>query len=155
MFITQLATLSQFYQKVRAIVSVLNNEQLRLITGETELREDLTTLRAAGIVHGTMVYSVVRTVGGSDPCIQMLQSCPDTTIYCVITPSKRACVQYRALVQHTEACKQMKYPACSGEFYFICVRKKDPGSEDRLEDTNVAIVSLLLGKQAFQLLARR
>ena len=128
MVVIQLATLSQFYQKVRAVAPALNsNQQLRLVLGQTELREDSTTLQAAGIVHATTAFAVIRTVGGSDPRVQMLQRCPDKTIYGVTTPSTRACVHCGALVQHTEACKQMKCPACSGEFCFICLRKKDSG----------------------------
>ena len=125
MVVTQLSTLSQFYQKVRAVAPGLN--QLRLIHSQTELREDGTTLQAAGIGHTTTVFAVIRTVGGSDPRVQMLQNCPDKTIYGMTTPSTRSCVHCGALVQHTEACKQMKCPACSGEFCFICLRKKDPG----------------------------
>ena len=150
MVVMQLATLSQFYQKVRAVAPALNsNQQLRLILGQTELREDSTTLQAAGIVHAATVFAVIRTVGGSDPRVQMLQGCLVKTIYGVTTPSTRACVHCGALVQHTEACKQMKCLACSGEFCFICLRRRTP------EGTNVAIVSLPPGKQTFQVLVRR
>ena len=96
-----------------------SNQQLRLILGQTELREDSTTLQSVGIVHGTTVFAVIRTVGGSDPRVQLLLSCPDKSIYGVTTPSTRACVHCGALVQHTDACKQMKCPACSQEFCFI------------------------------------
>ena len=129
MVVTQLATLSQFYQKVRVVAPALNsNQQLRLNLGQTELHEDSTTLQVAGIVHVTTVFAVFRTVGGSDPRVQMLQSCPDKIIYGVTTLSTRACVHCGALpvVEHSEACKQMKCPACSEEFCFICLRKKDP-----------------------------
>ena len=101
------------------------NQQLRLIHGQTELREDSTTLQAVGIAHATTVFTVIRTVGGSDPRLQMLQNCPDKNIYGVTTPSTRACVHCGALVQHIEACKQMKCLVCSKEFCFICLRKKD------------------------------
>lgn len=133
---------------MRAIAPALNsNQQLRLIHCQTELREDSTTLQSAGINHGTTVFAVIRTVGGSDPCVEILQGCPDKNIYGIATPSTRACVHCGALVQHTEACKQMKCPACSKEFYFICLRKRDVG------DTNVAIVNQLPDKQAFLVLA--
>ena len=75
MVVTQLAALSQFYQKVRVVAPALNsNQQLRLILGQTELREDSTTLQAAGIVHAATVFAVIRTVGGSDPRVQMLKA---------------------------------------------------------------------------------
>lgn len=118
--ISPLSTLSQFFQKVRAVTPALkSNEQLRLIHGKTDLREDSTTLQATGIVHGTTVFAVIRALGGSDPLIHMPQICPDKTIYGVTTPSTRGCFHYGALVQHTEACKQTKCPSCSGEFCFI------------------------------------
>ena len=113
---------------MRAVAPALNsNQQLRLILGQIELREDSTTLHSTGIHHGSTVFAVIRTVGGSDPRVQVLQTCPDKNIYSVTTPSTRACVHCGALVQHIEACKQMKCPACSKEFCFICLRKKDVG----------------------------
>ena len=116
----QLSTLSQFFQKVRAVTPALNsNQQLRLIHGQTDLREDSTILQAAGIVHGTIVFGVIRALGGSDPHVHMPQICPDKTIYDVTTPSTRGCFRCGALVQHTEACKQTNCPSCSGEFCFI------------------------------------
>ena len=125
----QAATLSQFYQKVKAVAPALNsNQQLRLIHGQNELREDTTTLLSIGIGHAATVFSVFRTVGGSDSCVQLLQECPDNSIYGVATLSIRvSCVQCGAIVQYSEACKQMNCPACSKEFCFISLRKKDIG----------------------------
>ena len=60
---TQLATLSQFYQKVRAVAPGLDCQQLRLFLGHTELHEDSTTLQAAGIGHEVQMFVVCRTSG--------------------------------------------------------------------------------------------
>ena len=113
---------------MRAVTPALNsNQQLRLIFGRTELREDSTTLQSIGIQHGSSTFGVIRTVGGSDPCIQLLQVCPDKCMYGIINLSTRAYVHCGALVQHVEACKQMECPACSKEFQFVCLREKDSG----------------------------
>ena len=122
----QAASTQEFYRNVRAVVPALrSNEQLRLIHGQTELREDSTTLQSLGILHGSTVFAVIRTVGGSDPRVTMLLSCPEKNIGGVKTPSLRACPHCGALVEHTDACKHMKCPVCSKEFCFICLSKRD------------------------------
>ena len=88
---------------MRAVAPALNsNQQLRLIFGQTELREDSTTLQSAGIHHAATVFAVIRTVGGNDPRVQLIQTCPDNTIYGMTTSSTRACVYCGTLVQHIE-----------------------------------------------------
>ena len=68
----------EFYRNVRAVTPVLqSNQQLRLIHGQTELRENSTTLQSLGIHHGSTVFAVIRTVGGSDPRVTMLLNCPN------------------------------------------------------------------------------
>ena len=76
------------------------------------------------IKHSTTIVVSIRQQGGGDPRIQMLQNCGNKDIYGVTTPSLRACPFCGALVQHTEACKQMKCPACKKDFCFICLKPK-------------------------------
>ena len=86
---------------MRAVVPALNNnQQLRLIFGEIELREGSTTLQSAGIHHAATVFAVIKTVGGRDPLVQLIQTYPDNTIYGMTTSSTRACVYCGTLVQH-------------------------------------------------------
>ena len=117
----------QFYQKAQEIAPALKgNQELRLLMGKTELREDSTqSLQDIGIRHGSSVYAVVRAKGGSDPRITWLHECEEKVIAGVKTPSLRACPHCGALVEHSAACKHMKCPACSKEFCFICLSKKD------------------------------
>jgi len=123
----QSASMAQFFQRVREITPPLkSNEQLRLIIGKTDLREDsIESLQALGIQHGSSVTVVIRTVGGSDPRIKLLLECEEKIVAGVKTPSLRACPHCGALVEHTAACKHMKCPACGKEFCFICLSKRD------------------------------
>ena len=77
--------------------------------------------------NGCHVNIMMRVRGGSDPQVQMLQSCPNKDVIGVSTPSIRACPFCGALVQHTDACKQMNCPACSRAFCFICLKKNEGG----------------------------
>lgn len=121
------ASILQFYKKVQEIAPALaSNEELRLIVGKTELRENSTqSLQDTGIRHGSSVFAVIRTVGGSDPRITWLLECDEKVIAGVRTPSLRACPHCGALVEHSAACKHMKCPACGKEFCFICLSKRD------------------------------
>ena len=122
----QVASVQEFYRKVQAVTPALkSNQQLRLIHGQSELREGPTTLQDLGIHHGSSVFAVIRTVGGGDPRVTMLLNCPEKNIGGVKSPSLRACPHCGALVEHTDACKHMKCPACSKEFCFICLSKRD------------------------------
>ena len=122
----QSASLSEFYKKVREETPAL--KRLRLLFGKTELREDSTTLQlqSIGVQHGSSIFGVIRTDGGSDPCIQLLQACSNKSISGVTTPSTRSCDHCGALVQHVEASKQIKCPASSKELHLICLWEKDP-----------------------------
>ena len=122
----QVASVQEFYRKVQAVAPALkSNQQLRLIQGRNELREGPTTLQDLGIHHGSSVFAVIRTVGGGDPRVTMLLNCPEKNIGGVKSPSLRACPHCGALVEHTDACKHMKCPACSNEFCFIFLSKRD------------------------------
>ena len=77
--------------------------------------------------NGCHVSIMMQVRGGSDPRVQMLQSCPNKDVIGVSTPSIRACPFCGALVQHTDACKQMNCPACSRAFCFICLKKNEGG----------------------------
>ena len=77
--------------------------------------------------NGSHVSIMMRQRGGSDPRVQMLQSCPNKDVIGVSTPSIRACPFCGALVQHIDACKQMNCPACSKAFCFICLKKNEGG----------------------------
>ena len=77
--------------------------------------------------NGSHVSIMMRQRGGSDPRVQMLQSCPNKDVIGVSTPSIRACPFCGALVQHIDACKQMNCPACSKSFCFICLKKNEGG----------------------------
>ena len=125
--IVQDATVAQFYQEAENKLQPLkSNEKLRLIMGKTDLRENSTqSLQDVGIHHGSIVFAVIRVVGGSDPRIQWLLECEETTIAGVKTPLLRACPHCGGLVQHTGACKHMTCPACSKEFCFICLSKRE------------------------------
>lgn len=94
--------------------------------GKIELSDYSTqSLQDAGIHHGSTLYTVIRTVGGDDPRIKLLLECKEKVIAGVKTPSMRACPHCGAIVEHTDACKHMKCPACSKEFCFICLSKRD------------------------------
>ena len=80
-----------------------------------------------GLSNGSYVYIMIRVRGAGDPRVQMLQSCPNKDVIGVSTPSIRACPFCGALVQHTDACKQMNCPACSRAFCFICLKKNEGG----------------------------
>ena len=120
-------SIGQLFKKVKEVVPTLQcNQQLRLIMGEIDLREDSTqSLQDTGIRHGSSVFAVIRTVGGSDPRITWLLECDEKVIAGVKTPSLRACPYCGALVEHSAACKHMKCPACGKEFCFICLSKRD------------------------------
>ena len=128
------ATISDLYKKVGEIAPPLKlNQQLRLLMGNNEFSDDSTqSLQDASIHHGSSMYTAIRTVGGSDPRIQWLLECEETTIAGVKTPALRACPHCGGLVQHTGACKHMKCPACSKEFCFICLSKRDETSRGGL-----------------------
>ena len=134
MHIVQDATIAQFYREAENKFQPLkNDETLRLIMGKTHLSNNSTqSLQDAGIHHGSTVYAVIRFVGGSDPRIQWLLECEETAIAGVKTPALRACPHCGGLVQHTGACKHMKCPACSKEFCFICLSKRDETSRGGL-----------------------
>ena len=121
------ASVGQLFKKVKEVVPTLQcNQQLRLIMGEIDFRENSTqTLQDTGVRHGSSVFAVIRTVGGSDPRITWLFECKEKVITGVRTPSLRACPHCGALVEHSAACKHMKCPACGKEFCFICLSKRD------------------------------
>ena len=77
--------------------------------------------------HCSRINITFRQRGGSDPRVQMLQNCANKDVIGVSTPSIRACPFCGALVQHTDACKQMNCPACSKAFCFICLKKNEGG----------------------------
>lgn len=79
------------------------------------------------LLHFTHINVMIRVKGGSDPRVQMLQSCPNKDVIGVQTPSIRACPFCGALVQHVDACKQMNCLACSKAFCFICLKKNEGG----------------------------
>ena len=128
------STVSDLHHKVREIAPQLkNNQRLRLLMGSNEFPSDSTrSIQDASIYHGASMYIAIVTVGGSDPRIQWLLECEETTIAGVKTPSLRACPHCGGLVQHTGACKHMTCPACSKEFCFICLSKRDDTSRSAL-----------------------
>ena len=100
------------------------SQRLQLIIGQTYLHDDESaTLQSLGLRHGSTVSAVISMMGGSDPRIKMLLECPNKDIGKVESPSLRACPHCGALVQHTDACKNMKCPACKKDFCFICLNK--------------------------------
>ena len=118
----------QLFQEVRKKVSA--GEELRLITGTKELKDFMDKKLyhpELCLSHCSSIAIVMQTRGGSDPRVQMLQSCPNKDVVGVSTPSIRACPFCGALVQHTDACKHMNCPACSRAFCFICLKKNEGG----------------------------
>ncbi|XP_069109323.1 E3 ubiquitin-protein ligase DDB_G0292642-like [Argopecten irradians] len=60
---------------------------------------------------------------GKDPRVKILETAPNKTIVGLAgCPSMRACPKCGMLIQHTEACKQMKC-ICGQKFCFICLKK--------------------------------
>jgi len=122
----QVASVEELYRKVKAVAPALkSNQQLQLIQGQNELREGPITFQSLGIHHCSTVFSVIRTVGGGDPRVTMLLNCPEKNMEGEKSPALRAFPRCGALVEHTDACKNMKCPACSKEFCFICLVKRD------------------------------
>jgi len=114
------------FAEVRKKIPV--GEGLILNTGTKELNNCMNDkISSVGLTHMSSVCVVMRQRGGSDPRVQMLQNCSNKDVVGVSTPSIRACPHCGALVQHTDACKHMTCPACSREFCFICLRKKEGG----------------------------
>ena len=113
--------MTQLRERVRRIIPTLqNSQQLQLIISQSN---DLATLQSLGIQHGSTVSAVVSVMGGSDPRIKMLIECPNKNVSGIQSPSLRACPHCGALVQHTDACKNMKCPACQKDFCFVCLSK--------------------------------
>ena len=119
------ATCADLYKGIKEKVPALNNAPLRVIDGKKELSDDSTLLTDK--TTNSTFFTVMTQRGGSDPRVQMLQSCPNKDVVGVSTPSIRACPFCGALVQHTDACKHMNCPACSRAFCFICLKKNEGG----------------------------
>ena len=119
------ATSADLYKEIRQKKPSLNNAPLRVLDGTHEIKENSTPLTDFSIANNSQVFVVMETKGGSDPRVQMLHSCPNKDVVGVSTPSIRACPFCGALVQHIEACKHMNCPACSKEFCFICLKKRE------------------------------
>ena len=120
--------MAEFCIEVEKLVPLLKfNQSLRLIKGTIEFGRESSTqsLQDVGIHHGSLVYIVVKTIGGSDPRVKWLLECKEKVITGVKTPSLRACPHCWAIVEHSDACKHMKCPACGKEFCFICLSKRD------------------------------
>lgn len=58
----------------------LSNGPLRILDGTQVLSENLTPLSDFNITTNSTVFAVMETKGGSDPQVQMLQSCPDSFV---------------------------------------------------------------------------
>ena len=104
----------------------------------------------ANMKHSSTIVVVMRQRGESDPRIQILQNCGSKNINGVTTPSLRTCPYCGALVQHTEACKNMTCPACSKGFCFVCLK---PRKSDEVLQCTVFVqesLLLLLDKQVYQ-----
>ena len=105
-------------------------EEMGLVTGIRYLNNYMDRRISdveVGLSHGRTIDIIMRQRGGSDPRVQMLHNCPNKDVVGVSTPSIRACPFCGALVQHTDACKQMNCPACSRAFCFICLKKNEGG----------------------------
>lgn len=101
-------------------------KEMMLITSVRQLNNYIDKkINDCDLSNGSSIHIAMRLKGGSDPRVQMLQSCPNKDVIGVSTPSIRACPFCGALVQHIDACKQMNCPACSKEFCFICLKKKE------------------------------
>ena len=121
------ATSAELFKEIRQKKPSLNNAPLRVLHGTHELKEDSTALTDFNIANNSQVFVVMKTRGGGDPRVQMLQDCPNKDVIGVSTPSIRACPFCGALVQHTDACKHMNCPTCSRAFCFICLKKNEGG----------------------------
>ena len=121
------ATCTELFTEIKQKIPSLNNGGLRVLSGTKELSDDSTPLTDHNVTSNSHLFVVTRTRGGSDPQVQMLQSCAEKDVVGVSTPSIRACPFCGALVQHIEACKHMNCPACSKAFCFICLKKNEGG----------------------------
>ena len=120
-YILQIATIKDLIKEIKAkatILDIVSDEQLRFTVGtinfdtQNNLSVKITDL-LANMKRSFTVVVVIQQKGGDDPCVQMLQNCGDKNIYGAATSSLRACPLCGVLVQHTEACKQMKCHHCS------------------------------------------
>ncbi|CAG2192967.1 unnamed protein product [Mytilus edulis] len=61
---------------------------------------------------------------GEDSRKKILTDCPEKVVVGVSCPAIRACPKCGLLIEHKEACKQMKCP-CGQKFCFICLKMAD------------------------------
>lgn len=103
--------MKKVFEEVRKKLPGLG-DGLRLSTGTVEFGSENMEKRICDLncVNGSTIFVLFRQRGGSDPRVQMLQSCGNTNVAGVTTPSIIACPHFGALMQHTEACKHMNCP---------------------------------------------
>ncbi|XP_065914086.1 uncharacterized protein [Dysidea avara] len=131
--ISPIATVKDLIKEIKAKTTQLDNisdEQLRFMVGtlnfDTQNNLSVKIMDPpANMKHSSTIVVAMRQRGGGDPRIQVLQNCGNKSINGVSTPSLRACPHCGALVQHTEACKNMTCPACSKGFCFICLKPRN------------------------------
>jgi len=120
-YVLQIATVKDLIKEIKAKKTRLDNvsdEQFLFIVGTMSFyAQNYISVKITdppvNMKHSSTIAVLVRQKGGGDPCIQMLQNCGDKDIYGAATSSLRACPLCGVLVQHTEACKQMKCHHCS------------------------------------------
>ena len=132
----------------------ISDEQLRFKVGTLEFNtENNLNVKImeppANMKHSSTIVVVMRQRGESDPRIQILQNCGSKNINGVTTPSLRTCPYCGALVQHTEACKNMTCPACSKGFCFVCLKPRKSDGVLQCICSGICVL-LLQDKQVYQ-----
>ena len=90
----------------------LSNGPLRILNGTQVLSENSTPLTDFNIKTNSTVFAVMETKGGTDPQVQMLQSCSD---------------KFFIGLSILSMCKQINFLAQSRAFCFICLEKNEWG----------------------------